>query len=244
MTGAILITGAGARIGRILTEGLAKDGWAVGIHYNRSRSSAEALAGELRSNGHEAAAIGANLAIPDELNSLVGRAANALGRPLTALINNASTFDPDAASGVSRGLFDHHMNINLFAPISLARDFAAQLPAGTTGAIINMIDQRVLRPDPEFFTYALSKASLHWATKTMAQSFAPNIRVNAIGPGPTLQSEHQSPAEFSQEASSTPLGIGSPPRQILGGVRYLLAAQAVTGQMIAIDGGQHLHTDA
>ena len=243
MTGAVLITGAGARIGRVLAKGLADDGWAVAIHFNRSQSSAEDLACELNANGQKAIAVGANLAVPAELNSLVKRAAHALDQPLTALINNASTFDPDTAGTASRALFDHHMNVNLFAPISLTRDFAGQLKGNETGIVINMIDQRVLRPDPDFFTYALSKSSLFWATKTMAQTYAPNIRVNAIGPGPTLQSEHQSENEFSDEADATLLGRGSPPQQILGGVRYLLSAKSVTGQMIAIDGGQHLQTE-
>ena len=132
------------------------------------------------------------------------------------------------------------MDINLRAPVMLAQQFAAQLPKGETGSIINMIDQRVLNPDPTFFTYAMSKSALQWATTTLAQSLAPNIRVNAVGPGPTLKNHTQSEEDFSEEAASTLLGTGSPPQSLLEAVQYLLSATSVTGQMIAVDGGQHL----
>ena len=240
MSGAVLITGAGARIGRIIAEGLAEDGWAIAAHYSRSEKGAQSLVDAINASGGQAAAVSANLNVPQDLNSLVDRSAKALGRPLTALINNASVFNPDSAQDFSSALFDHHIGINLKAPLSLARDFAKQLPPGATGNIINLIDQRVLRPDPAFFTYALSKSGLLWATQTMAQTFAPHIRVNGIGPGPTLKSHLQTDAEFEAEKASTLLGNGSPPASILQGVRYLLSASSVTGQMIAVDGGQHL----
>lgn len=240
MSRAVLITGAGARVGRHIAKGLAADGWSVAIHYNRSKSGAETLASEIKELGGRAAIVQGNLFVPQDLDTLVSRASKALGEPLTALINNASTFDDDRAQDFTRASYDHHMDINLRAPVMLAQQLAAQLPDGESGSIINMIDQRVLNPDPTFFTYAMSKSALYWATKTLAQSLAPDIRVNAIGPGPSLKNHTQSDDEFADEAASTLLGAGSPPESLLDAARYLLMAKSVTGQMIAVDGGQHL----
>ncbi len=240
MSRAILITGAGARIGRHLARGLAAEGWSVAIHYNRSKQGAEALAADIAEKGGRAAIVQGNLFVPQDLDSLMTRASDALDEPLTALINNASTFEDDRAEDFTRASYDYHMDVNLRAPLVLAQKLAAQLPKGETGCVINMIDQRVLKPDPTFFTYALSKSALHWATKTLAQSLAPHIRVNAIGPGPTLKNHTQSDDDFAGEAASTLLGTGSPPESLLEAARYLLSATSVTGQMIAVDGGQHL----
>lgn len=240
MSGTVLITGAAARIGSHIAKGLADDGWTVVVHYNRSEDRAQKLVSNINQNGGKAFALGANLAVPGERDNLVSEARILAKRPLTALINNASTFHDDRAQTFMRAEYDHHMNINLFAPLKLSQDFAAQLPEKETGSIINMIDQRVLNPDPSYFTYAVSKNALLAATRTLAQSLAPKIRVNGIGPGPTLQNHSQSEQEFKDEVSSTLLGTGSPPDTILDGVRYLLSAKAITGQMIAIDGGQHL----
>jgi len=242
MSRAILITGAGVRVGRFLAKGLAADGWAVAIHYNRSKEGAETLAKDIKEQGGVAEAVQANLFVPQDLDDLVTRASKALGQPLTALINNASTFEDDRAANFTRASYDYHMDINLRAPVMLAQHLAAQLPKGETGCVINIIDQRVLNPDPTFFTYAISKSALHWATKTLAQSLAPQMRVNAIGPGPTLKNHTQTSEEFADEAGSTLLGAGSPPESLLGAARYLLSAKSVTGQMIAVDGGQHLAT--
>jgi len=240
MSRAILITGAGARVGRHLAKGLAAEGWAVAIHYNRSKDGAGTLAKEIKEKGGKAAIVQGNLFVPQDLEGLISRASDALGEPLTALINNASTFEDDRAEDFTRASYDYHMDINLRAPVMLAQQLAMQLPKGETGSIINIIDQRVLNPDPTFFTYAMSKSALHWATKTLAQSFAPYIRVNAIGPGPTLKNHTQTDDDFAGEAASTLLGAGSPPESLLDAVRYLLMAKSVTGQMIAVDGGQHL----
>lgn len=240
MSRAVLITGAGARVGRYLAKGLASDGWAVAIHYNRSKSGAEDLASEVTQLGGTAAIVQANLFVPQDLETLIDRAVEALGAPLTALINNASTFDDDRAEDFSRASYDHHMDVNLRAPLTLSQGFARQMSKEENGCIINMIDQRVLTPDPTFFTYAMSKSALYWATKTLAQSLAPNIRVNAVGPGPTLKNHTQTNEDFALEAGSTLLEIGSPPESLLDAVRYLLGASCVTGQMIAVDGGQHL----
>ena len=236
MNKTILITGAATRIGRVLATGLSQDGWRVIIHYNRSVKAAEDLASQLDG----AIPIQADLSRADEAPNLINKSAQALGTPLTALINNASTYLPDSAADFTGEGFDNHMAVNVKAPLLLSQHFAKQLPKNIDGCIIHMIDQRVLRPSPEFFTYSVGKNALFAATKTMAQSFAPNIRVNAVGPGPTFKSIHQSDAEFTQEKASTLLGAGSPPDSILDAVRYLLKAKTVTGQMIAVDGGQHL----
>ncbi len=240
MNKAILITGGAARVGREFSLGLAQDGWSVAVHYNRSRAPADAIVKDITDAGGKAAAVKANLNIPSEVDRLVSRAAQKLDMPLTALINNASTFNPDEAETFSNALFDHHIDVNLRAPLRISQAFAAQLTAGESGAIINMIDQRVLKPNPLFFTYSLSKSALYWSTKTMAQALAPHIRVNGIGPGPALRNTQQSPQDFEDEASMTLLGHGSPPDALLGAARYLLSAKSVTGQMLAVDSGQHL----
>ncbi len=237
MTKSVLITGAGNRIGKALAIGLAQDGWTVAIHYNRSKDAALSLAEQLAGN---AVTIQANLNVPTELNSLITRTTTELGQPLTALINNASTYTPDTAETFNSGLYDHHMRVNVKAPLQLAQDFFLHLPKDQKGTIINMIDQRVHRPSPDYFTYALSKSALYAATKTLAQSMAPRVRVCGIGPGPTLQNTHQSKEEFANEVNSTLLKIGSPPETILHATRFLLSAEAVTGQMICVDGGEHL----
>lgn len=240
MSKAVLITGAGARIGAHLAAGLAEKGWAIAIHYNRSQGKAESLADKINAAGGKAETVGANLFVPQDVENLVERASQALGRPLTSLINNASTFEDDSAQGFTNADLDYHMIVNLRAPLRLSQHFAAQLSQGQNGAIINMIDQRVLRPDPTYFTYAISKSALYAATKTMAQAFAPHIRVNAIGPGPTLQNKAQTESEFKEEADSTLLGSGSAPDSLLQAALYLIEAESVTGQMLTVDGGQHL----
>ncbi len=231
---AVLITGAGARVGSHIARGLAEDGWHICIHYLRSEAGAQSLADEIIKAGGSASIVKANLSVPQEVNTLIARC----GRPLHALINNASTFAQDSAEDFTTATLDYHRVVNLDAPLRLSADFAAQAEAG--GCIINMIDQRVLKPNPQFFTYSIAKAGLYWATKTMAQSFAPHVRVNGIGPGPTLENTEQEEGEFSAEAKATLLGEGSPPDTILHAARYLLGAKVVTGQMIAVDGGQHL----
>lgn len=232
----VLITGGATRIGAHIARGLAADGWTVCVHYRTSSAPAEALATEIHG-----VTVRANLMVPRDVSGLMEAARQALGSPVHALINNASTFDPDSAENFTNGTFDHHLDVNLRAPLALSRDFAAQAPG--QGCIINMVDQRVMRPEPDFFTYGVAKAGLYWATKTMAQAFAPDVRVNAVGPGPTLRNHTQSVDEFEREKRMTLLGNGSPPDQIVNAVRYLLGASSVTGQMIAVDGGQHLMFD-
>lgn len=235
-----LITGAGARLGRAMAEAVAADGWDVAIHYASSRTGAEETASAVRSVGATAALVQADLRSESETSGLVDAASRALGGPITLLVNSASTFFDDTAEAHDRNSWDLHMDVNLRAPVHLAQTFANALPADLQGLIINLIDQRVLKLNPQFFTYTLSKTALWTATRTLAQSLAPNIRVNGIGPGPTLRSIHQSQEEFDKEAAATLTQKGSSPDEIVRALRYLIEATSVTGQMIAADGGQHL----
>ena len=238
MSKTVLITGGAARVGAALSQALAKDGWTVIIHYFRSAEKAEHLVKQITESGGTAMSVQANLAVPQDCDTLVQKANDLTSQPLKALINNASTFKPDEAESFSRSEYDFHMETNLRAPLILSQKFAEQV--SEDGVIINLIDQRVLKPNPTFFSYSLSKAGLFWATKTMAQSFAPNIRVNAIGPGPVLRNTGQTVEMFEKEASETLLKIGSPPESIVEAVQYLLSATSITGQFLAVDSGQHL----
>ncbi len=235
--GAALVTGGARRIGRAIVLGLAHRGHDVAIHYGTSRAEAEALAEEVRALGRRAVAVVADLTDEARVRALVPAAAAALG-PLSVLVNNASVFEDDRIGDLSRAGWDRHMETNLRAPVVLAEAFAAQAPDGS--AIVNLLDQRVLKPDPRFLSYALSRNGLWWATRTLAQALAPRIRVNGVGPGPTLASIHQSAEDFAAEAAAVPLGHGADPEDIAAAVLYLIDARAVTGQMIAVDGGQHL----
>ena len=235
-----LVTGAGVRIGRHIALALAEDGHSVAIHYNRSAAPAEEVADLIRANGGTAATLRADLRDPDACRALVPAAAKALAAdggdgPLDLLVNNASTFVADSADAISA--FALNMDVNLRAPLLLSEAFAQQAEAGV---ILHMIDQRVEKPNPLYFSYTLSKAALHWAVKTQAQAFAPHVRVVGIGPGPTLRNTDQADGEFEREAAATLLGHGSPPEEIIRAVRFLVGASAVTGQMITVDGGQHL----
>lgn len=234
-----LITGAARRIGRALALDLAAHGWRVGIHYRHSRDEAEGLAAEIARSGGVAAALHANLADIDDVQSLIPRCAEALGTP-TCLVNNASEFFLDTIGSVTPVGWHTHLDINLKAPVFLAQALYASLPGGTEGNVINIIDQRVWRPTPDFFSYTISKAGLWTATQTLAQAMAPRVRVNAIGPGPVLQSVHQTAADFAAETVTTPLQRGPSLPEIAAAVRFILATPSMTGQMIALDGGQHL----
>jgi NAD(P)-dependent dehydrogenase (short-subunit alcohol dehydrogenase family) len=234
-----LVTGGARRIGRGIVKRLTTDGWAVAIHCHRSGREAEALGRAIQAAGGRAAVIEADLADPDAVRSIVGRAGAALG-PLTLLVNNASVFEPDDIGSLDEAVWERHFAVNLQAPVFLARDFAAQLPDGAEGAIVNVIDQRVLKPTPHFLSYTLSKSALFTATQTLAQALAPRIRVNAVGPGPTLASRRQQPDAFARQGASVPLGHGPSPEEIAEAVLFLTGARSVTGQMIAVDGGQHL----
>jgi len=240
--GTALVTGAGARIGKALAEALGEAGWSVAVHYNSSARGAEATADAINAmpGPGRAVPVQADLSSEDETEGLVAAAGAALASPLTLLVNSASTFDDDSAISHSREQWDRHMQVNLRAPVLLTQGFARQMPEAAGGLVVNLIDQRVWKLNPQFFTYTLSKAALLQATRTLAQALAPAIRVNGIGPGPTLASVHQSEEEFEAEKRNTLTGEGSSPGEIVKALFYLITADSVTGQMIASDGGQHL----
>jgi NAD(P)-dependent dehydrogenase (short-subunit alcohol dehydrogenase family) len=237
VTRAALVTGAAKRIGSVIAIELARSGFDIAVHYGRSQADAERLADAIRAEGRRAVTLSADLAVETEAASLVPRAVEALGT-LEVLVNNASVFMEDACDTSDRALWDAHIETNLRAPLVLARAFADQAEAGAS--IVNVIDQRVLKPTPQFFSYSISKAGLWFATRTLAQALAPKIRVNAVGPGPTLPSIHQSPDDFQAEADNVLLQRRSTPEEIAKAVLYLVDAPTVTGQMIAVDAGQHL----
>ena len=235
----VLITGAARRIGRAIALDLAEAGFAVAIHYRNSGTEAEALAQHIRDRGGRARTFQADLADRQALDALVATIGRELG-PLTTLINNASEFLPDSLGHLDEKTWDLHLCINLKAPVFLSEAMARQLPEGADGNIINIIDQRVWNLTPEFFSYTISKAGLWTATRTLAQALAPRIRVNAIGPGPVLKSIHQTDDDFEKEKQSTLLKRGPSAEEIAAAVRFILATPSLTGQMIALDGGQHL----
>jgi NAD(P)-dependent dehydrogenase (short-subunit alcohol dehydrogenase family) len=239
MTKAALVTGGARRIGRRIVERLAAESYAVAIHCKGSRDAGEALAADLRSRGARATVVQGDLARADDVARLIPEAAAALG-PLTLLVNNASEFEPDEVGTLTPERFDRHMAVNLRAPTFLAQDFAAQAPEGADNLVVNIIDQRVWKPTPLFFSYMLSKSALLTATKTMAQALAPRVRVNAIGPGPTLSSPRQGEEDFRRQYEAVPLRRSSSPDEVADAILFFAAARSVTGQMLALDGGQHL----
>jgi NAD(P)-dependent dehydrogenase (short-subunit alcohol dehydrogenase family) len=233
-----LITGAGRRIGRAIALSLSRAGYAVVLHANHSRGDAEALAAEIMKAGGRASVTLADLADHAAVGGLVP-AASAFG-PLTLLVNNAGVFEPDEIENLGRDNFEHAMAVNLAAPLFLSQAFAAQAPAGSDASIVNIVDQRVLKPTPRFLSYTLSKTALHTATIVLAQALAPKLRVNAVAPGPVLPSPRQTNEEFAAQAASVPLGQGPAPEEIAAAVLYLAQAKSVTGVTIPVDGGQHL----
>jgi len=234
-----LVTGAAKRLGREISLTLARNGWDIGIHYNSSAADAEALAAEIRALGRRAVLVQANLEVEGEVLQIVPKVRSALG-DVTVLINSASVFEDDRMATATRESWDRHMNTNLRAPFVLSQALAAQLPAGANGAIVNLIDQAVLKLTPQFISYMVSKSGLWTLTRTMAQALGPRIRVNAVAPGPALKAARQSQENFDRQVASTLLKRASGPEDIAGAVLYLVTAKAVTGQMIAVDSGQHL----
>ncbi|WP_363348157.1 SDR family oxidoreductase [Methylocystis echinoides] len=238
--GPALVTGAARRIGLAIAGRLAREGRPVVLHSSRrSADEAELAAEAIRARGGEAVVAVADLADAVETQRLIGFAARAFGPP-TLLVNNASIFEVDEAHDFSLDSYERHMAINLRAPLLLARDFAAQLPRDVEGAVVNMIDQRVWRLTPRYFSYTLAKSALWTATRTMAQAYAPRIRVNAVGPGPVFPNEALGDREFEIEASGVPLGHAADVSGVVDAVIFLSKAKSVTGQMIAVDSGQHL----
>jgi NAD(P)-dependent dehydrogenase (short-subunit alcohol dehydrogenase family) len=244
-----LVTGGGRRLGRAMALYLAGRGFDVAVHFAGSRAEAETVVAEIRALGRRAHTLQADLLVEAETAGLIARAAQALDGPLGVLVNNASIFEYDSLATATRTSWDRHMESNLRAPFVLTQGFAAQVPDGSvdaageavaSGLVINLIDQRVRKLTPEFMSYTLAKMGLWALTQTAAQALAPRIRVNAIGPGPTLQGARQTAQHFAAQRAATVLRRGANPDDITAALGYFLDAPAVTGQLLCVDGGQHL----
>jgi NAD(P)-dependent dehydrogenase (short-subunit alcohol dehydrogenase family) len=244
-----LVTGAGARLGRAMALRLAERGHDVAVHHNASREGAEAVAREIEAMGRRTVALRADLLDEGKTARLLPQAAEALGGPITVLVNNASIFEYDTLATATRESWDRHVGSNLRAPFLLIQALAAQVPDPVPDAggepvaqalVVNMVDQRVRKLTPEFMTYTLAKAGLWTLTQTAAQALAPRVRVNAIGPGPTVRGHRQNEDHFARQRAGTVLQRGSDPEDILHALDYLLTAKAVTGELLCVDGGQHL----
>lgn len=234
-----LVTGAAKRIGRAIALDLARHGWAVAIHYNNSAAEAAEVVAEIEASGGRATALQAPLDDEDKVRALVPAAADALG-PVGLLVNNAAAFVHDDIRDGTREIWELHMEANLRAPAVLIQEFARALPEGSTGNVVNILDQRVWNPTPYFMSYTVSKMALWTLTRTLAMSLAPRIRVNAIGPGPTLKGERQTEEHFRLQWQSVPMRRSTDPGEIAAAIRFLVDAPGITGQMIALDGGEHL----
>ncbi len=237
---AVLVTGASDRLGLAIAQKLARAGYKVALHANSSFDKACTEAALLTEQGCTAVAIQADLLNADDVASLIERASWALGQAIDGLINNASIFEGDTAQDFTGESWDRHFDMHVRAPCELARNLALALPTGRLGSVVNVIDQRVFKLTPQFFTYTLSKASLATATKTLAQALAPQVRVNGVAPGPVARNVRQAEADFQKQVDASILETGSPTPEIVDAVCWLLEARTITGQVIAVDGGQSL----
>jgi NAD(P)-dependent dehydrogenase (short-subunit alcohol dehydrogenase family) len=234
-----LVTGGAKRIGRAIALALAHDGWDVAVHYGRSHAEALATVRAIEALGRRAAALQADLEDEAATRALLARCAQSLG-PVACLVNNASIFEHDTAATFDVGLFERTLRVNLAAPIVLATALAAQLPPGARGVVVNLLDQKLFNPNPDFLSYTLSKSALQAATTLLAQALAPAVRVVGIAPGITLVSGEQSENGFAAAHTKTPLGRSSTPEDVAQAVVFAARAQAVTGTTLLVDGGQHL----
>jgi len=235
----ILITGGSKRIGKEISLAVANNENNIIIHYHKSLKEASKLKESVEKLGSQCAVIKCDLSKKKSVEGLIKRANKFFG-PVNHLINNASVFENDNINNFTIDSWNKHMNINLYAPLKLSQDVRKLLPAKSKGHIINILDQNVIKPEISFLSYSLSKATLYSATKILAKSFAPNIRVNAIGPGPTIKNVNQSSKHFDKSVKKTLLKIGSPPEEIARTVKFLLESRSITGQFILVDGGEHL----
>lgn len=235
----VLITGAAKRIGKAIARGMATDGWRVVLHYGTSRDDAESLVELIREDGGDAITLQADLCDEEQTESLIPKAFRLVG-PISCLINNASLFEEDTAETASRESWDAHMQINLRSPFILIQALREQLPDDLEGNVINIVDQCVRNLTPDFLSYTLSKAGLWTLTQTLALSLAPQIRVNAIGPGPVLANSRQTEEAFIKQWSSLPLSRSVSPHEIVGAIKFLIDSPSITGQLFALDSGQHL----
>lgn len=236
---AALVTGAGKRIGRAIALGLASEGWDIAVHFHRSKPDAEALARELSAQGVRAAAVGCDLADADAVAGLLADCGRRLG-PIGCLVNNAALFEYDDLASLEPGRWERHMNVNLRAPLLLARAFAKQLPDGVTGCIVNMLDQKVFNLNPDFLSYTITKIGLEGATRALALALAPRVRVCGVAPGLTLLSPGQSEEGFGRAHRLAPLGQSSDVEDVVNAVKFVVNAKSLTGETIVVDGGQHL----
>jgi NAD(P)-dependent dehydrogenase (short-subunit alcohol dehydrogenase family) len=237
--GTVLVTGAARRLGRVIALDFARRGWLVGVHCHSSRAEASALVAEIEAMGSRAAMLQADLAQIDALAPLIAACSERLGPP-TGLINNAACFNWDSIASIDPESWQSHLDVNLRAPVFLTQAFANQLPHGAVGNVINVIDQKVLHLDPEFFSYTVAKSALWAATQMLAQTLSPRIRVNAVAPGPVLPSQNQDKVSFEREVSATLLKRPVSAEDVAAAIRFLVETPSVTGQMIALDSGQHL----
>lgn len=244
-----LITGGSKRLGREMSLYLAKRGYDVAVHYNSSATQAQEVVDEICSTGRKSIALRANILEEDQVDALVTLASEGLGGPITVLVNNASIFEYDNIRSATRVSWDRHLESNLRAPFVLTQKFAEQIPEPrlddnsepmAAGLIVNMLDQRVKKLTPEFSSYTIAKMGLWALTQTSARALAPKIRVNAIGPGPTLRGDREDPVRYQHQRDNTVLNRGSNPSDISAALGYFLDAPAVTGQLLCVDGGQHL----
>jgi NAD(P)-dependent dehydrogenase (short-subunit alcohol dehydrogenase family) len=234
-----LVTGGARRIGRAIVEDLARNGWAVAIHYRSSGADAESLAAEIAAAGGKAVTVACDLANLADARRLVGEAAKAIG-PLTLLVNNASIFEKDTVCSLDAALWQRQITVNLATPVFLAEAFAGQVPTDAEGNVVNLIDQRAFRPTPDYFSYQLSKSALLTATEMLALALAPRVRVNGIAPGPVLPSAHSSPERFAAYVAELPLQRQPDLADFGRTIRYFVENRSITGQTIALDGGQRL----
>jgi NAD(P)-dependent dehydrogenase (short-subunit alcohol dehydrogenase family) len=237
--GAALVTGAARRIGREIALALARDGWDIAVHYATSRDEALATVQEIEALGRRAVAVNRDLAVEAGVRSLLAECAHDLG-DVTCVVNNASLFEYDDATSFSTEYLLRSMRSNVAAPVLLAQGLHATLPDDEWGVVINLLDQKLWNPNPDFLSYTLSKAALAEATRLLAMALAPKVRVVGIAPGITLPSGDQTEAEFEQAHARTPLGRSSQPDDVAAAVVFLARAHAITGTTLLVDGGQHL----
>ena len=251
--GAALVTGGARRLGRTIALALGRGGYDTAVHFNTSSRAAEETAAEIRGFGVRSEVLQADLLDPCAASGLVGEARAALGRRIGVLVNNASIFEPDTIETATLESWRDALEINLHAPFLLAQAFARQAPKSVpdgdgelaaVAQIINLVDQRVVDPTPDFVSYSIAKSALWSFTRIAAIALAPDVRVNAIGPGPTVRNERQTAEHFAGQRGGTLLGRGANPEDISSAVNYLLNSKAITGQLLCVDGGQHLKPSA
>lgn len=234
-----LVTGAGKRIGRAISLELAAEGWDLALHFHRSQADADALATEISALGVKAVAVRCDLGSPDQVSGLIAECERRLGSP-TCLVNNAALFEYDDLASLDAEKWQRHLNVNLLAPLLLAKAFAARIPDGATGCIVNLLDQKVFNLNPDFLSYTIAKIGLEGATRVLAMALAPKVRVCGVAPGITLVSGEQTAEGFARAHRLAPLGRSSNVEDIADAVRFVVSAGAMTGTTVVVDGGQHL----